>query len=444
MKDVLWTLLETISNLFESFLCIHFIITSFDGKTKKISSKAVYIIGTLCMTAVVSVLNGLTLYEGLFGLFYVIFFFIFSLIFLRGTIQKKIFVAILTNICLISTAAISGNILSVVFDNHSQLFVEQTFERFIYMVIGISLAAYIFAILSRLTNSNKEALSAKEWVLILSVLIISSAVIAVIHIIILDDEIKDKHIYWLMLSELGIILINILCLYITVNLSETHKREEKLILENKRVEYNQKYAQAVKEQYEQTRRLRHDMKQYCTALDGLIADKKYSEARQLISENYEHISHTEVVIDVGNDFINALLNAKLTSAKSLGIDVICSVEKNLLGIESADLCSLIGNLLDNAIEAAQACEPEKRSIELNISASGGHLNIVVRNSIRNSVIKDNPRLSTTKANPSEHGFGIKTIKFIVKKYGGTVDFYEEDLTFICHIVIYTNQNALTR
>ncbi len=440
--NVLWTLLELISNLLESFLCIHFIINSFDAKTKKYNSRVVYVIGTLGMTVVVSALNKITLYEGLLGLFYVFFFFIFSVLFLRGTVQKKIFISILTNICLISTAALSGNFLSVIFDNHSQLFAGQTLERFIYMVIGISLAAYVFAILLRFTNSKKEALNAKEWVLILSVLVISSMVIAVIHIIILNDEIRGEHISWLMSSELGIIFINILCLYITVDLSETHKHEERLILENKRTEYSQKYVQTVKEQYEQTRSLRHDMKQYCAALDGLIADKKYDEARQLISDNYKVISHTEVIVDVGNDFVNSILNAKLTLAKSLGVDVICSAEKDLSGIESADLCNLIGNLLDNAIEAAQNCEPEKRSIELNISSSNSRLNITIRNSICYSVLKYNPKFATTKADSSEHGFGIKTIKSIAEKYGGTTDFYEENLIFVCRITMFKNNEKV--
>ncbi|MBP1562098.1 MAG: sensor histidine kinase [Oscillospiraceae bacterium] len=237
----------------------------------------------------------------------------------------------------------------------------------------------------------------------------------------------------LMLSELGLILINIICLYITSNLSETHKREEHLLVEKKQNEYTQKYAQTVKEQYEQTRRLRHDMKQYCTVLDGLIVDKKYDEARAFISENYKSISRSEVVVDVGNDFVNSILNAKLTLAKSLGIEVICSVEKELSGIESADLCNLLGNMLDNAIEAAQRCELEKRSIELNISSVGNRLNIAIRNSIIHSVLKENPSLATSKPDKFEHGFGIKTIKTIAEKYGGTTDFYEDNLTFVCRV-----------
>lgn len=433
MQSVLWFLIEVAANLCESFLCAHFIINSFDGKVKALSPRVVQLIGTLAMTTVVTVLNKMTVYEGLLGLIYVLCFFVFEILFLRGTVCKKIFISILTNVCLISTAMLSGNILSVIFNNHSQLFSEQTLERFAYMIFGIAFAAYIFTILSRFTYGNRFSLNIKEWSLILSVLLISSLIIAAIHTNILNGNINKKQLYLLMLSELGLILINIICLYITANLSETHKHEEHLLVEKEQNEYTQKYAQTVKEQYEQTRRLRHDMKQYCTVLDGLIADKKYDEARALIAENHKNISCSEVVVDVGNDFVNSILNAKLTLAKSLEIEVICSVEKELSGIESADLCNLLGNMLDNAIEAAQKCKPEKRSIELNISSSGNRLNITVRNSVLCSILKENPSLMTSKHDKSEHGFGIKSIKSVAEKYGGTTDFYEENMTFVCRV-----------
>ena len=72
----------------------------------------------------------------------------------------------------------------------------------------------------------------------------------------------------------------------------------------------------------------------------------------------------------------------------------------------------------------------------NMSASDNYLNIIVRNSIKNSVISNNQNFITTKKNKSGHGYGMKTIKFITEKYSGTTDFYEEGNIFVAHIVIY--------
>lgn len=437
MYDVLWMILELAANLCESFLCIHFIISSFDRKCRILSLKVTYIVGTISMAAIVTFLNLTTEYEGLLGLIYTVFHITFSVFFLRGTFLKKVFISVLTNICLISTAAVSGNILSAIFKNNPmKMYTEHSFERFVFMIVGIALLAYILTIFSHFTRGKKESLNVKEWVLILSVLVISFLIIATLHIIILDSETINEHINLLIASEIGIMLINILCLYITANLNETHKREEQLLIDKRRNEYSQKYAQTIKEQYEQTRRLRHDMKQYAAAMHALIKGGKFSEAANLAEKQSENLSRIETLINVENDFLNAILNSKLSYAKSKEIDVFCSIENNISGIEDIDLCNLIGNLLDNAIFASEKCEPESRMVEIKISSAGSKLVMIVKNNIKDSVLKENPELKSTKTDSAEHGFGIKTIKYIAAKYNGKFDYYEEDLTFVSRVELH--------
>lgn len=91
-----------------------------------------------------------------------------------------------------------------------------------------------------------------------------------------------------------------------------------MIIDKRRSEYSQKYAQIIKEQYEQTRRLRHDMKQYSAALLALIKDRKLESAEAFAEKQTENLSHIETVINVDNDFLNAILNSKLSFAKSNG------------------------------------------------------------------------------------------------------------------------------
>ncbi len=434
MLDAMWNFIELAANLCDSFLCINFIIKSFDGKCRYFNSKITLIVGTLLLATIVTAINKITTYEGILGAVYIVVYFVFSLIFLRGSILKKIFISLLANICLISSAALTSNVLFTIFNDDSmKIYTAHSLERLIFMVIGLAVRVYIFELLIRLTNGRKENLRIKEWILIASVLAVSFLIFAAIQVVIINSKLSGNNQILLMLSEFGLILINIICLYITINLSDTHKREEKLVVEKKQNEYTQKYVQTINEQYEQTRRLRHDMKQYFTVLDGLISERKYSEARALISENYKSISCSEVVVNVGNNYVNSILNAKLTHAKSLQIDVICSIEKDLSGIESTDLCNLLGNMLDNAIEAAQECKTEKRSIELNISSLSNRLIVIVRNSINHSILSENPNLVTSKHDKSEHGYGIKTIKSITEKYDGTIDFFEENLTFVFRI-----------
>lgn len=435
MNEPFWIVLEIITNIYQSFLVMHFICSSFNNDFRFSNGKMIFVFGSLINALLLTVLNGITSYEGLLGIIYSIYFFGFSLLFLKGSVLKKLFISIFTNLCIAGISSAVPSFVSVVLKGSmDSIYNTNSVARLLTIAIVQVVLTYLFLVLLHFTKDKVNSLKAKEWGLIISIFGISFITFLVIHIAALTSDLTSSIL--LLTAELGIILINVVCWYITISLSKSNKAKEELIALNKQNEYSQKYAQTVKEQYEQTRRLRHDMKQYNAVLDRLISDKKYDEARELISENYKTISRSEVVIDVGNDLINAILNSKLTLTKSLGIDVICSTEKDLSGIESADLCSLIGNLLDNAIEAAQLCEPEKRSIELNISTSGSRMNITVRNSISRSVLKENPKLTTTKSDRSEHGFGIKTIKFISEKYNGSTDFYEEGGFFISRIEIY--------
>ena len=434
MPIVLWTCLELSANLFDSFLCVHFIISSLNKKCKVLGLKTTYLIGIISLTAIVTVFNNIMIFEGLVGAIYVAEFLAFSVMFLRGSFGKKVFISVLTIICLISTAAISGNILLVIFkDDPARIYTKLSFERFTFIVLGLSIRAYVFAFMQRFTRGRDYFLKAKEWALILSVLGISFFMLAMIQTIMISNKTDPASF---VVIELGIIIINALCLYITANLSETHKREYELLIEQKRNEYSQQYAQNIKEQYEQTRRLRHDIKQYSVTLLALIQERKIDAAEQLAKNQTLDISQNETIIRVDNDFVNAILNTKLAFAKSQGIDIFCSVEDGISDIEDIDLCNLLGNLLDNAITASEKCEKGLRLIEVNILASGKRIIVTVKNSIQNSVLKVNPKLESTKQNSEEHGFGIQTIKYIAEKYDGSTDFYEEGLTFICRVELH--------
>ena len=434
MQNAAWFLIELAANLCESFLCVHFLAGSFNGRVRVLNKRLVYVIGVVFMTAFVTVLNSVVTYEGIYGLLYAAVFFAFSAIFLKGALLKKMFISFLLDLCLISTAAVSENILFAFFrDKRDMIYTGHTYERIAFMLVGTSLLAYVLALLMRFTSGRSGSLKPKEWLLILSVLGISFIVIAQLHTILLDNEISSKYANLLITAEGCIILINRICLYITFDLSGTNRREEALLAEKKRHEYEQKYAQTVKEQYDQTRRLRHDMKQYTASISALIKAGKYDAAAQLLDRQSDTLSKVETIIDVENDFVNAILNTKLTYAKSAGIDVICSIEKNISGIDGMDMCDLLGNMLDNGISAAGSCSPELRLIEVRISSVGSRLSVLVRNSIPASVLNDNPTLKSTKTDSMEHGFGVKTIRAIAEKYGGSVDFYEEDLTFICRV-----------
>lgn len=435
--DKLWIGFEFLVTVFEAFMILHFVCAFFDHSFSSKKGRTIYICASACYALMVQVINSIISYEGWIGIVYSIYIFVFSLIFLRGKLLTKIFVSIFTNICLISANAFAVNLMSVVFKNNvDEIYSEKTLSRLLMIIINQLLLLYVFALFLKIFKRSKMNLGKKEWTFIITIFVVSFSSLAAIQITLQKSDLSEKYIGILMAAEFGLILINIICFFMMSILNNSHKAAKELSVLKQQDEIRKQYAENVKYRYDEIRLIRHDMKQSYTVLETLLLENRTSEAIEYIRTGKSAITKTEVIIDVGNDFVNSILNSKLSTAKELGIEVICSSVKDISGIEDVDLCTLLGNMLDNAIEAAEQCPPEKRLIEVKITSSDEKVVIHTMNSIKNSVLNGNSELKSTKKNPLEHGFGVKSIRLIAKKYSGTVNYFEDDDTLSCRVVLY--------
>ena len=106
-------------------------------------------------------------------------------------------------------------------------------------------------------------------------------------------------------------------------------------------------------------------------------------------------------------------------------------------ISDVDICILLGNLLDNAIEASRG--NDRKEIELYIMKNQGELEIKVENRITVPVLGGNTGLKTTKKDKKNHGFGIVSVKNIVEKYHGLMDVYEKNGKFCVSVILYSGK-----
>ena len=121
-----------------------------------------------------------------------------------------------------------------------------------------------------------------------------------------------------------------------------------------------------------------------------------------------------------------MLNAKLMYCKEQDIPAVISVDKNIRGLTQTELCCVLGNLLDNAIEAELKLSKAQRKIEIKI--------VMIAESVLQDVQKVK-NIGTTKQDAENHGFGLKSVREIVKKYDGFMDLYEDSGCFCVHIRI---------
>lgn len=188
-------------------------------------------------------------------------------------------------------------------------------------------------------------------------------------------------------------------------------------------------AEEREEAYRQTRILRHDLKGHLIALGALLKEKRIQEAELEIEKMLEKNSiNRHSIAETGNIALDALINYKSDAALSEGIRVECCLDvPTELFVESTDLCVILENLLDNALEAVRRLPKEQdKWISLTIRLAKGVLHITTENPYTGQItIDEQGKIRSSKT--GDHGIGLMSVERIATKYAGHVNiFYEKE------------------
>lgn len=213
-----------------------------------------------------------------------------------------------------------------------------------------------------------------------------------------------------------------------------------LYLVDKRIDTYQndlieKHCEEVQNMYQQVRGWRHDYKHHIQTMKAHLAMKQYDELDTYLSELDTDLTTVDTVIKTGNVRIDAVLNSKLAVAKRKGIRVNAkAIVPKDLAVSEVDLCIIIGNLLDNAMEACEKePEEEKRFIRVYIDILKAQLYIYVANSTTNDIKKLGKNYLTTKS--AGHGFGLMRVDRVVARYNGYLNRQHEEGVFATEIML---------
>jgi len=166
----------------------------------------------------------------------------------------------------------------------------------------------------------------------------------------------------------------------------------------------------------------------------LLTENRQCDAQVYIDKIIDgQLAEKEKLVFTENEVLNAVVGTRLAICAKKEIQAEAKITHSLKNMSDEDISVLLGNLLDNAIEASENLT--SKNLKLEIQPQGEYVSIFMTNSICSSVLANNPELSTTKHEKFLHGFGIKNIKNIVEKYNGMIDYFEEDNTFCCDILI---------
>ncbi len=194
------------------------------------------------------------------------------------------------------------------------------------------------------------------------------------------------------------------------------------------------YSVEVETIYTQMRGIRHDYRNHLQVMHTLMHDKRYDELNAYIKQLTNELNQVDTIIQTGNTMIDAIVNTKLTTAKHQGIELFATaIAPKELSIEHVDLAVILGNLLNNAIEATVkgAKESEDRFIRLYIAPMKDTLYISVTNTMT-----ENPKpsfLSLKRLN--KQGYGLYRVDQAVEKYQGMVNRKWEEGVFATEVTL---------
>lgn len=170
---------------------------------------------------------------------------------------------------------------------------------------------------------------------------------------------------------------------------------------------------------------RHDIKNHYAYAINLLKERQYDKAEEYLQKTLDVTFEDVHIIDCGNSVISSILNLEMTKAHMKHIEMMTMVAvPPTLPFLDSDLCSLLTNLIDNALEETMRTPDKKPCIDVRIRADKNYLRFV----IFNPTDKKKPEFNTSK-NTSGHGYGIGIINGVVRKYNGHITYYIEDGKF---------------
>lgn len=233
---------------------------------------------------------------------------------------------------------------------------------------------------------------------------------------------KDNSIF-LYTSFLSLIMSLVFYLFYRYCLALKQKSDEKIIQHS--IEITSDYVKNLEKEHNEVRKIRHDIRNKLSALEYLLNDENYNEAKDLLNELNESLDTKRVSIS-GNVYLDAILRQKINEYDYINFNYEIEIT-NDFKMEGNDLISIVSNVIDNACE--ELTRIQHNAFRLTIKGNSTQLMIKEENKCRY-----NNSLKTDKDHKI-HGYGLKIIEEITIKYGGSITYQSLNDVFTISILI---------
>lgn len=438
MMDLFWMIFELVVNLFQSAIVLQTIRAILKDKRTGKKANLAYILFVAILFLELSFVNFMVPFEGIGIIISILIIYIYSLLNLKGTFMQKMFWSIFVMLLIMGITTVVLSIEGcIIGKGYLALVIQKDLYRFVGVVVIQIVLFYLTRFMIKRTKKDSTySLKWNEWFVLLIIPVISIFTMSFVSLIIIniEDQLSPMQHIFSILSILGILMTNSLVYVLYVNMQKDHAKQLEYSILQQAFKSQEKSVEETKILYQSVRSIRHDLKQHFQVALTMLHSGKINEAVDYMEK------YNDTVLDgisnkvfCDNDVVNYIINSKSKICSDRHIKIYIYIANEIPGFSDLDLCVLLGNALDNAIEGVSG--DGNNEIYLELRNVDNFFMISVKNTITNSVLEYNPNLISTKNEKEVHGLGILSMKEVVQKYNGSIEFYESDNKFCCDMLL---------
>lgn len=438
MMDLFWMIFEFVVNLFQSAIVLQTIRAILKDKRTGKKANLAYILFVAILFLELSFVNFIVPFEGIGIIISILIIYIYSLINLKGTFMQKMFWSIFVMLLIMGITIVVLSIEGCIIGNgYLNLVIQKDLYRFVGVVVIQIVLFYLTRFMIKRTKKDSTySLKWNEWFVLLIIPVISIFTMSFVSLIIIniEEQLSPMQHIFSILSILGILMTNSLVYVLYVNMQKDHAKQLEYSILQQAFKSQEKSVEETKILYQSVRSIRHDLKQHFQVALTMLHSGKIDEAVDYMEK------YNDTVLDgisnkvfCDNDVVNYIINSKSKICSDRHIKIYIYIANEIPEFSDLDLCVLLGNALDNAIEGVPV--DGNNEIYLELRNVDNFFMISVKNTITNSVLEYNPNLISTKNEKEVHGLGILSMKEVVQKYNGSIEFYESDNKFCCDMLL---------
>lgn len=429
MKELFWCV-EYIATFIEIFMCSYFCGT-FVAKEKLSRSKNKIVLLTIIASVIIFILNHINLFSYITTGIFVLLCIVIQCVIYRKKYLLSVGLVVAYAAILSAIDFMIIYIVALVIDtNTGYILSEQSFIRLVCILLSKSILSIVVLTLNRIIAHKKTI--PPLYIVIMG---LCSAFLLISNLVLIHSELDKTNAeisgftMFFFIATLGIEMI---IFGFVIKIAEGYEQKKT----NSLIELNNKMLQKSLDETEQTfelwRQSIHDYKNDIIALTQLAEEEKIEEIKRFLENQNELIAQKMFYIKTGNSVVDTIINTKQNIAEKQNIVFGVNVKlPSSIVLSDIDIANILGNLIDNAIEAAR--EEIDPYVEITIKQEKSFLIINIKNKCTQLIGID--EIKTSKNDSEFHGIGLRSVRRTVKKYDGQIAMYIKNKEFNTNILI---------